>query len=147
MRRIGMLLVTVLLSGNALAQEARSSGSSTLLTGEYLMQVFASLALVIGLMVAMLWLLRRFNGVGHKLGAGSPLTVVASVGLGQRERAVLIGAGDKQILIGVAPGHISALHVFDEPVTAPIAESANEKSALKFAEVWRQATGGQEKSS
>jgi flagellar protein FliO/FliZ len=117
------------------------------LTGEYLVQVFASLALVIGLMVAVLWLLRRFNGVGHKLGTGSPLTVVASVGLGQRERAVLLGAGDKQILIGVAPGHVSALHVFDEPVTVRSAASVDEKSALKFADVWRQATGSQEKSS
>lgn len=145
MRRAIGLIAAMLTPGIAIAADKSQSGSSTLLTGEYFMQVFASLALVIGLMVAVLWLLRRFNGVGHKMGAGSPLQVVASVGLGQRERAVLIGAGDKQILIGVAPGHISALHVFDEPVS--ISTANDEKPAVRFADVWRQATGGKEQPS
>ncbi len=129
------------------AQEAQTSTTraTNLFTGEYLLQVFGSMAVVIGLMVAMLWFLRRFNGVGRGAGAGSPLSVVASVGLGQRERAVLVHAGDKQILVGVAPGHISTLHVFDEPVAA--ADKPQAAAAMGFAEALRQVTGAGEKTS
>jgi flagellar protein FliO/FliZ len=42
--------------------------------------------------------------------------VLADLPLGQKERAVLIRVGTKQILLGVAPGRVSTLHVLSEPV-------------------------------
>lgn len=142
-----LLTALAMLPTGVAAQEAATDTprSSTLFTGEYLLQVFGSMAFVIGLMVAMLWFLRRFNGVGRGAGAGSPLSVVASVGLGQRERAVLVNAGDKQILVGVAPGHISTLHVFDEPVAA--ADRPQAAAAMGFAEALRQVSGAGDKTS
>lgn len=142
-----LLTTLAMLPTGVAAQEAATDTprSSTLFTGEYLLQVFGSMAFVIGLMVAMLWFLRRFNGVGRGAGAGSPLSVVASVGLGQRERAVLVNAGDKQILVGVAPGHISTLHVFDEPVAA--ADRPQAAAAMGFAEALRQVSGAGDKTS
>lgn len=139
LRSIAILLL--LTSSGVLAEEAGGRTPSTLFTGEYLLQVFVSLAVVIGLMVGLLWILRRVNGVSRATGSGAALSVVASVGLGQRERAVLIEAGDKQILVGVAPGHIATLHVFDEPVAKP-ATKAPTTSMPGFAEVWKQAMGG-----
>ena len=126
----------------AVAQEQaaapqRLSSTPEILSGAYLLQVFASLAVVIGLLVGVLWLMRRFNGVGRS--ASGQLQVIASVNLGQRERAVLVAAGDKQLLLGVAPGNVRTLHVFDEPIA--IAEAAS--TAVTFKEVWRQATGAQ----
>lgn len=129
-------------TATAVAQEQaaaspRLSSTPEILSGGYLLQVFASLAVVIGLLMGVLWLLRRFNGVGRS--GGGQLHILASVSLGQRERAVLIAAGGKQLLLGVAPGNVRTLHVFDEPIA--VADSAS--AAVTFKEVWRQATGAQ----
>jgi len=58
-------------------------------------------------------LLRRLGRLPQ--GAGG-LRVLAGLSLGARERAVLIQVGDKQILLGVAPGRVQALHVLERPV-------------------------------
>ena len=109
-------------------------------SGTYLLQVFGSLVVVIGLMFAVLWALRKFNGVGT--GVGGQLKVVASVGLGQREKAVLVNAGNTQLLIGVAPGSVRTLHVFEEPVDAITVSNADDaKPQVTFGEVWKQAMG------
>ena len=47
---------------------------------------------------------------------GAALDVLADLPLGQKERAVLIRVGTTQILLGVAPGRVSTLHVLAEPV-------------------------------
>jgi flagellar protein FliO/FliZ len=134
-------LALIATSSAALAQETEAQTPPvSFFTGDYFLQVFGSMALVIGLMVAVLWFLRRFNGVGRGAGIGSPLSVVASVGLGQRERAVLVEAGDKQILVGVAQGHITTLHVFDEPVV--VAKAAQPQSGMAFADALRQVARG-----
>jgi flagellar protein FliO/FliZ len=111
-------------------------GSADLFSLSYLAQVFFSLALVIGLLVGALWVMRRVNGVGHAV--GGQMRVVASLGLGQRERAVLVNVGDQQILLGVAPGRVATLHVFDEPVTALEATPAGQ---VNFADVWNSVMG------
>ena len=43
----------------------------------------------------------------------SGLAVLAQVSLGTRERAVLLRVGDRQLLVGVAPGNVRTLHVVD----------------------------------
>ena len=45
------------------------------------------------------------------------LQVVTEIAVGQKERVVLVQVGKQQLLIGVAPGRVSTLHVLDEPVT------------------------------
>jgi flagellar protein FliO/FliZ len=60
-----------------------------------------------------LWLVKRFTGLGVQ---GRHLKVVAALPLGTREKAVLIEVGGKQLLLGVAPGRVSLLQRFDEPV-------------------------------
>ena len=52
-------------------------------------------------------------GQGTAQGCGE----FADLPLGQKERAVLIRAGNTQILRGVAPGRVSTLHVLTEPVS------------------------------
>ncbi|MGB7214563.1 MAG: flagellar biosynthetic protein FliO, partial [Gammaproteobacteria bacterium] len=42
--------------------------------------------------------------------------VLASLPVGARERIVLMQAGNRQIVVGVAPGQVSTLHVLDEPL-------------------------------
>ena len=38
--------------------------------------------------------------------------------MGARERIVLVQVGTKQLLLGIAPGQISTLHVLNEPLEA-----------------------------
>jgi len=92
-----------------------------------LAQVLFGLGLVIALIFALAWFLRRINGGG---GFGQPgLKVVATLPLSTRERVVLVQAGEKQLLLGVAPGRINLLQSFDqpivEPVNAPVSQFAN----------------------
>jgi len=49
------------------------------------------------------------------LGADA-IEIVADAALGTKERAVLVQVGKQQMLLGVAPGRVSLLHVLEEPV-------------------------------
>jgi flagellar protein FliO/FliZ len=82
-------------------------------------QVTLSLGLVLALIFAAAWIVRRMRGFGRP--ASGALDVLADLPLGQKERAVLVRVGKQQILLGVAPGRVSTLHVLTEPVelTAP----------------------------
>ena len=78
-------------------------------------QVTLALGLVLALIFVAAWLMRRLRGFG-KTGTGA-LDIIADLPVGQKERAVLIRVGTQQVLIGVAPGRVSMLHVLDEPVS------------------------------
>lgn len=79
-----------------------------------LLNVAFSLLLIVGLILALAWLLRRF-GQGNFLNQQS-MKIMASMPLGTRERLLVVEVGGQQILLGVTSHQISTLHVFDEPV-------------------------------
>ena len=129
-------LIFALMALPALAQEsAPAIAPSSLFTGDYLLQVLGSFVVVILLLVAVLVLLKRFNGVSTSM--GGDMRVVSSVGVGQRERAVLLQVGEQQVLLGVGPGNVRALHVFDEPAVTATPSS----TTPSFSDVWKVATG------
>ena len=139
MRILALLLLFV--ASSALAQEtAPAVAPSSLFTGDYLLQVVGSFVVVILLLVGVLVMLRRFNGVSGQMSGN--MRVLSSVGVGQRERAVLLQVGDQQILVGVGPGNVRKIHVFDEPVVDP-----KETSTPNFSAVWKVAMGKSEVSS
>ena len=143
MLRISLLLMCI--PGMALAETGAGEtlpSTVDLFSWSYLGQVIASLALVIGLLFGALWIMRRVNGVGQAV--GGQMRVVSSLGLGQRERAVLVSVGDQQILLGVAPGRVAALHVFDEPA---VVQETTPAAPLKFSEVWQNVMGKKDSSS
>jgi flagellar protein FliO/FliZ len=130
------IILLALFAPAATAQEAAPAvAASSLFTGDYLLQVIGSFVLVIVLLFGALLFLRRFNGVGRSL--GGKMQVISSIGLGQRERAVLLQVGEQQILVGVAAGNVRTLHVFDEVCEL----EAQELKAPTFSEVWKVATG------
>jgi flagellar protein FliO/FliZ len=77
-------------------------------------QVTLALGLVLAVIFVAAWLLRRVRGFG-KAGTGV-LDIIADLPVGQKERAVLVRVGTTQVLIGVAPGRVTTLHVLTEPV-------------------------------
>ncbi|MEC7493221.1 MAG: flagellar biosynthetic protein FliO [Pseudomonadota bacterium] len=136
-----LLALFALMTVPAAAQEAVPAVSpSSLFTGDYLLQVIGSFVVVILLLVGVLVLLRRFNGVSSQMSGN--MRVVSSLGVGQRERVVLLQVGEEQILVGVGPGNVRKIHAFDEPVVEPSASTTP-----SFSDVWKVAMGKTEASS
>ena len=103
MRKVFLLLLAAL-PGLALAQTAPAALPDA---GASLLQVFLGLGVVIAALVGGLWLLKR---VSAPRGAAGVLRVVAGAALGPRERVVLLEVEDTWLVVGVAPGQVSALH-------------------------------------
>jgi flagellar protein FliO/FliZ len=74
-----------------------------------------SLLIVLAAVFAAAWLMRRLRGFG-RVGAGT-MDVLAELPLSSKERAVLVRVGSQQLLLGVAPGRVTTLHVLVEPIT------------------------------
>jgi len=76
--------------------------------------VVIALAFVVALIFATAWVLRKAGG-GALTGSAN-MRIIAGISVGTREKVLLVDVGGKQVLIGVAPGRVSSLHCFDEPV-------------------------------
>lgn len=100
----------------------------------YLLQLTLGLLVVLIAIGGGVWLLRR---VGRfQSGADGALRILGGLSLGTRERVVLMQVGETQLLLGVAPGKVEALHVLDRPVTeVKVARSLERRLAEKFATV------------
>jgi flagellar protein FliO/FliZ len=99
-----------------------------------LASVTFSLLAVLAAIFAVAWLARRVRGFGSRV--GNSIDVLADVPLGPKERAVLLKVGTEQILVGVAPGRVSPLHVLREPIEVPkpataVAPAASFSALLK----------------
>lgn len=80
------------------------------------LQMVLGLVVVVACIYGLFWLSKR---VGYnKLFRNQSMQVVSSMAVGQRERVVLVKVGDTPILLGVAPGRVSQLHVFDKNDTS-----------------------------
>ncbi|MHC8349553.1 flagellar biosynthetic protein FliO [Pseudomonas sp. RT4P38] len=107
------------------AAPAVSSG-----VGGQLTQLVFGLLLVLGLIFFLAWLLRRVQQAGPA-GKGQVIELIGSRALGPRDRLMLVQVGNEQILLGLSPGTITALHVLKEPVQVP---SGTEKATPEFAQ-------------
>ena len=72
------------------------------------------LLIVVALIVALSWGMRRMGGLAS--GGAGALRILGGLSMGTRERVVLIQVGDKQLLLGVAPGRVQTLHVLEQPI-------------------------------
>ncbi|CAI8753876.1 MULTISPECIES: flagellar biosynthetic protein FliO [Pseudomonas] len=95
-----------------------------------LTQLVFGLLLVLGLIFFLAWLLRRVQQAGPA-GKGQVIELIGSRALGPRDRLLLVQVGNEQILLGLSPGTITALHVLKEPVPVP---STSEKATPDFAQ-------------
>ena len=113
-----MLISGLLASPSVLA-------SDIVATGPGLLQATLGLALVVGMILALAWVAKRLTP-GALRGGGTPLTIVASQAVGQRERVVVVEVADQWLVVGVAPGRVSALTTMPKGVLpAPSSSSAS----------------------
>nr|WP_282452991.1 flagellar biosynthetic protein FliO [Lysobacter sp. CAU 1642] len=83
--------------------------------------------MVVGLILLLAWLLRKLPG--GALRAHRDLRVVAQVGVGVRERVVVVAVGDTQLLLGVTSENVNLLHRLETPL--PEQPAADFRALLK----------------
>ena len=144
MKRVLKVLsgVVLALSFNVLAAEpvatvatAAAPAVSSGVAGQLTQLVFG-LLLVLGLIFFLAWLLRRVQQAGPA-GKGQVIELIGSRALGPRDRLMLVQVGNEQILLGLSPGSITALHVLKEPVQVPTTEKTTPEFALRRRERMR----------
>lgn len=104
------------------------------------LQMTLGLIVVVAMIYGCAWLIKRLNGAGFN-NAGK-MRLMGGISLGTRERAVLVDIAGKQILLGVSPGRVNTLHVFDEPAIPMDQKAAEPEFARKLKEVLRQGEAG-----
>ena len=131
MRSACFLCLSLLTSAlSAAPGQAAPQLAQTPLSTDRLLDTVSGLILVVVVILAAAWLLRRF---GHLPGLGKGvIRILGGVSLGTRERAMLIEVQGDRLLIGVAPGQVRTLHVWPGA-----AQSADEDFAQSLAQAAR----------
>lgn len=132
------LLLYYMLGQEVFAVVSKNKETINIVSTSKVMTWILGLFFVIAIFLAGIWLLR-------KLGPLSPLgnnqfRIVGGLSLGGRERVVVLQTGEKQLVLGVSPGRINALHVLEgDDVLAVQTPDNNLKS---FAQRLKQAQQG-----
>jgi len=113
-------LAFALLLGAQAAAAAPGGGAGAVSAGS-IAQVVLGLAIVLALVGAAAWLLKRIASIP---GTGSALIrIIGAAAVGQRERVVLIEVAGTWLVLGVAPGQVRALHTMAKTDTAPVPDA------------------------
>ena len=82
-----------------------------------LLQWLVSCFLVIGLILALAWLLKKSRLVPAL--AQNQLRVISVLPLGNREKLLVVKVGEQQVLLGMTPANINLLCQLDSPLVEP----------------------------
>jgi len=102
-------------------------------------KVALALLVIIAVIFLCAWLLRRIGSGGAA--AGNRLRIVGARAVGHKERVVLMDIEGTRLVLGVAPGRISKLHVYpcpDDEANLPDGEALAGPFAERFARALRQ---------
>ncbi|MBX2809941.1 MAG: flagellar biosynthetic protein FliO [Cellvibrionaceae bacterium] len=83
-----------------------------------LSQVLFVLLLMVGLILALGWMLKRFGNFSSS--NSRYLSVKACLPLSSKEKLLVIQVGDEQLLVAVSPGNIRHLTTLDKPLDEKI---------------------------
>ncbi|WP_369601749.1 flagellar biosynthetic protein FliO [Hahella sp. SMD15-11] len=99
-------------------------------SGTVILQVVLSLLLVLAAVWGSVWLMKRLNGVAGR--ASGALKIEAVLPVGQRERLVVVRAGEEYLLVGVTPSSINLIKSLGTHFETP-AGAASGASDSEFA--------------
>lgn len=106
------------------AAQSAEQGSTFVGTGaSALGQTMLWLLVVVGLILLLAWIAKRLGGAHFQTAAGIKMLSVLPVG--NKEKIALVQVGEQQLLIGIAPGRVNTLHVFDEAISSVVQQSAD----------------------
>ncbi|MDP1898341.1 MAG: flagellar biosynthetic protein FliO [Sulfurimicrobium sp.] len=66
------------------------------------------LVVVLSTVAAAAWLLKRF--APGQVSAGGAIRLIGGIAVGPKERVVVVEVGETWLVVGVAPGQVTALH-------------------------------------
>ena len=101
--------------------------------GGELLRVVLSLAAVVVLIFGAGWLSRRLQGRG--MSGGRRIRCVETFAVGARDRLLLLDADGKRLLVGVGPGGMRTLHVYDGAAPTAPDEATPPAAVPGFAEL------------
>lgn len=81
------------------------------------LRMVLSLGAVLAVVAGLAWVAQRLRA-GGRIKSGM-IEIVSGVSLGAREKVVLLRVGQEQVLVGVSPAGMRALHVMKDPGAAP----------------------------
>lgn len=105
--RIGGLLGLVVAAAVAQAQAGTTGAPAAPIEGPSFVPMALALVLILGLLGAALWVLRRAGFAPR--GGSSQLRLVTQLALGPRERVVIVEAGERWWLLGVGASGVTRL--------------------------------------
>lgn len=126
-------LTTILLSYSAVSV---AEAPSPLNTSATITQTLLGLGVVLVMIFALVWLLKRVGYGGYQ--PSNMMKVKASLPLSHKEKLILVDVAGEQLLIGVAPGfvgHIKSLDKLPAAQPAAVAEHSLQKINPTFADV------------
>ena len=82
-----------------------------------LLQTIFALCVVLGVLFALAWVMKRYGPKMQAGGAG--LRVVGALNLGGRERIMVVEVGQQWIVVGASPGRVNALATMPKQETEP----------------------------
>ncbi|GJL74398.1 MAG TPA: flagellar biosynthetic protein FliO [Nitrosomonas sp.] len=85
---------------------------TSVIAAESMTQMITGLVLVLAIIIAIAWLLKRFSILPAT--ATEHIKIVATTSVGQRERIVIIDIGETRLVLGVAPGQVNKLHSMEK---------------------------------
>lgn len=88
--------------------------SNPVIEGPEIFSMIMSMLIVVGAVVALGWLYSRLRF--NSSAGGDVINILASRGLGPKERLLLVEVGDKQLLVGITASSVQTLHTFERPV-------------------------------
>lgn len=91
---------------------AAPAASAAPSSGGGLLEVTLALLVIVALIAGLAWLMKRMRGFG--ISGHDRIQVLSERAMGPKERCVLVRVGTTEILVGVAAGSVTTLHVFPE---------------------------------
>ena len=74
-----------------------------------LFRMLGSFALVLAIMAALLWALRKLQSRMNSPNSGRRLNVIESLSVGPRQKFALLRVGQHEVLVGITPTQMTAL--------------------------------------
>lgn len=110
----------------------------SIVSTEGMLKMVAGLLLVLTVIGAIAWLLKRY--AYHATNTAGAIKIIASAGVGQRERIVLVEVENTRLVLGVAPGRINTLHCIDNAPNELSSNTQPESIHSKFQKQLNQST-------
>lgn len=138
LRKAGAALFAFVYAPMLLAQNEVAKARVEPMSAEYVVKTIIGMIVVIGIIVALAWLVRRMGRMNGLL--SGEIKIVSSLSLGTREKLVLVQVGEEQFLLGATAQQINRIARIKLPITAGATSSPAER--LTFQQLYSRLKNG-----